>query len=103
MKDGLIRALRAALDFNRQAYLPMTLGGHPMGWVRCDRVARLHAWPEVFRLSEDGIQLRPVESRLERGIRAGVAGLGWRRRDSRLARRTRMPYALKRAATRCST
>lgn len=61
MKDGLIRALRAALDFNRQAYLPMTLGRHPIGWVRRDRATRLHAWPDVFKVREEGIQLLPAD------------------------------------------
>jgi len=59
--DGLVRALRTALDFDRQAYLPMTLGGRPIGRVRRDHAGRLRAWPDVFKVLEEGIQLRPAD------------------------------------------
>jgi 8-oxo-dGTP pyrophosphatase MutT (NUDIX family) len=60
VKEGLLRALRAALDFERQAYLPMTLRDRQVGWVRRDRAARLLAWRDVFRVSETEIQLLPA-------------------------------------------
>lgn len=61
MKEDLLRGLRAALDFDSRAYLPMTLGGQPIGWVRRERAGRLRAWSDTFTISDDGIQLRPAE------------------------------------------
>ena len=61
MKDGLLRSLRAALEFNSQAYLPMILKDRAIGWVRRERAGRLRAWPDVFTIADDGIQLRPLE------------------------------------------
>jgi 8-oxo-dGTP pyrophosphatase MutT (NUDIX family) len=60
MDVKLLHALRAALDFNRQAYLPMTLRGRQVGWVRRDRAKRLLAWRDVFKVSEGEIQLLPA-------------------------------------------
>ena len=57
MKEGLLRCLRAALEFNALAYLPMTLGGDTIGRVRRDRAGRLRAWPAVFNISENEIQV----------------------------------------------
>lgn len=60
MKEGLLRSLRAALDFQPRSYLPMTLSGQPIGWVRRERAGRLRAWPGMFTISDAGIQLRPA-------------------------------------------
>jgi 8-oxo-dGTP pyrophosphatase MutT (NUDIX family) len=60
MAVTLLHALRAALDFKRQEYLPMTLGGQQVGWVRRDRAAGLLAWGDVLKVSEREIQVLPV-------------------------------------------
>lgn len=61
MKEGLLRSLRAALDFDPTAYLPLALAGQPIGWVQREQAGRLRAWPGVFAISGEGIQLHPAE------------------------------------------
>ena len=58
--DRLIANLRSAREFQPQAYLPMALGGHPIGWVRRDHAGRLRAWPDVFKDSGKEIQILPA-------------------------------------------
>ncbi len=60
MIEGLLRALRAARDFGPQGYLPLVLGADAIGWVRCDLADRLRAWPSVFKIAAEEIQLRPA-------------------------------------------
>jgi len=61
VKEGLLRSLRAALAFNPRGYLPMNLSGHRVGWVRLGHAGRLQAWPELFRISNQEIQVTPAE------------------------------------------
>jgi 8-oxo-dGTP pyrophosphatase MutT (NUDIX family) len=58
--EGVLRALRAARHFQPGHFLSLQLGLRAIGWVRRDLAMRLRAWPEVFALSKNDIQLRPA-------------------------------------------
>jgi 8-oxo-dGTP pyrophosphatase MutT (NUDIX family) len=61
MIEGLLRAVRAARDFQPRRYLRLALGGCEVGWVRRDQAERLRAWPDLFVFSDEKIRLRQAE------------------------------------------
>lgn len=46
------------MAFEPQAYLSMTLDGHAIGWVRREHAGMLRAWPDVFKVADEKIQLQ---------------------------------------------
>lgn len=59
--ESLLRSLQAAREFDPRCYLPMSLGGQTIGWVRRGQEERLRAWPGVFEISDDNIRLLPAD------------------------------------------
>ena len=41
----------------KRAYEPWIVAGHVVGWIIPERVARLGAWPSVFRRTDHGVEL----------------------------------------------
>jgi len=71
--DGLLQALRAAREFRPQGFLPLLSDTDRIGWVRRDQAGRLHPWPGLFDLAEEGINLRVTEQPALSLALAGVA------------------------------
>ena len=58
--ERLSARLRAARDFRPEGFRRFEVGPEPVGWIRREQVDRLAAWPEVFELASEKIQLWPA-------------------------------------------
>jgi len=54
---GIARRIRAANAFDASRFVVLRCEGADLGWVRRDFVAHLAAFPQVFRIGVDGIDL----------------------------------------------
>jgi 8-oxo-dGTP pyrophosphatase MutT (NUDIX family) len=73
--------------FRPERFVPLSLGGKRIGWVRPELAAHLASWPKVFATSPDGVALLDPD-----GLAAAVEQLaeegfipGWRNERYRIA------------------
>jgi len=58
VSEGLSARLREACNFRPEKHLPLALAGARIGWLRPDLAERLRDWPDLFRISPDGVGIR---------------------------------------------
>lgn len=58
-EQGYLRHIRACNPPISERFIPWTIGGQVVGWVRPSLLDALRKYPEVFRVSDERLELQP--------------------------------------------